>query len=77
MLHVFLFPSVTDVVITRHRQNTYLPVYARSWRRVVAAVAAVGVEGRGGGEEGVAVAVVGGADSVAGWEIEVDPYLAS
>jgi hypothetical protein len=28
MLHVFVFPSVTDVGITRHRQNTYLPLYA-------------------------------------------------
>jgi hypothetical protein len=52
MLHVFVFPSVTDVVITRHRQNIYLPVYARGWRRAVAAAAAVGVEGKvGGGAE--------------------------
>jgi hypothetical protein len=35
MLHVFPFPSVTDVIITRHRQNIYLPVYARRWRRAV------------------------------------------
>ena len=35
MLHVFVFPSVTDVIITRHRQNIYLPVYARRWRRAV------------------------------------------
>ena len=56
MLHVFVFPSVTDVIITRHRQNMYLPVYARRWRRAVVVVAAVGVEGRGGGEEEVGVA---------------------
>ena len=58
MLHVFVFPSVTDVIITRHRQNIYLPVYARRWRRAVVVAVAVEVEGRGGGEgDGVAVAV--------------------
>ena len=63
MLHVFVFLSVTDVIITRHRQNIYLPVYARRWRRAVVVVAMVGVEGRGG--------VAGGADSVTGVEIGV------
>jgi hypothetical protein len=41
MLHVFVFPSVTDVIITRHRQNIYLPVYARRRRLVVVAAEAV------------------------------------
>jgi hypothetical protein len=59
MLHVFVFPSVTDVVITRHRQNIYPPVYARRWRRAVVVVAAVGV------------AVAGGADLVTKGEIGV------
>ncbi len=67
MLHVFVFPSVTDVIITRHRQNIYLPVYERRWRR-----AALGVEGRAGGKgEEVAVAVAGGADSMTRGEIRV------
>jgi hypothetical protein len=35
-------------MITRHRQNIYLPVYARRWRRAAVAAAAVGMEGRGG-----------------------------
>jgi hypothetical protein len=43
MLHVFVFPAVTGVMITRHRQNIYLPVYARRWMRaaLVAPVAVV------------------------------------
>ena len=45
MLHVFVFPSVTDVIITRYRQNTYLPVYARRWRRAVVVAAGAGAEG--------------------------------
>jgi hypothetical protein len=78
MLQVFVFPSVTDVIITRHRQNTYVPVYARRRRRAVMVAAAVGVEGSVWGRgDGVAVAVAGGADSVAGGEIEVGPYLGS
>ncbi len=48
MLLVFVFPSVTDVMITRHRQNMYLPLYERRWRRAVVVAAAVGVEGGGG-----------------------------
>ena len=52
MLHVFVFPSVTDVGITRRRQNTYLPLYARRWTRAAGVAAAVGVEGRGGGKGG-------------------------
>ena len=58
MLQVFVFPSVTDVIITRHRQNTYLPVYARRWRRAVVVVAAevamvaVLIGGAGGGGVG-------------------------
>jgi hypothetical protein len=49
MLHFFVFPSVTDVMITRHRQNIHLPVYARRWRRAVVAAAPVVVEGKVGG----------------------------
>jgi hypothetical protein len=45
MLHVFVFPLVMNVIITRHRQNIYLPVYARRWRRVAVVAAAAGVEG--------------------------------
>jgi hypothetical protein len=72
MLHVFVFPSVTGVVITRHRQNKYLPVYARRWRRALGVAVAVAVEGRGGGKgEGVAVAAAGGANSVPGGQIGV------
>jgi hypothetical protein len=77
MLHVFVFPSVTVVMITRHRQNIYLPIYERRWRRAVVVAVAVGVEGKGGGEEGVVLAVVGGADSVTGGEIWVGSYFAS
>ncbi len=44
MLHVFVFPSVTDVGITRHRQNTYLPGYARRWRRAAVVAGAGGLE---------------------------------
>jgi hypothetical protein len=78
MLQVFVFASVTDVIITRHRQNTYVLVYARRRRRAMMVAAAVDVEGSvcvGG--DGVAVAVAGGADSVAGGEIEVGTYLGS
>ncbi len=57
MLHVFVFPSVTDVGITRRRQNTYLPLYARRWTRAAVVAAAVGVEGRGGGVSLAGVAV--------------------
>jgi hypothetical protein len=76
MLHVFVFPSVTDVIITRHRQNIYLPVYARRWRRaMLVVVAAVEVEGRGGGEgNGVAVAVTDGAAVSALTELDFMPF---
>jgi hypothetical protein len=70
MLQAFVFPSVTDVVITRHRQNIYLPVYVRRWRRAVTVVVTVEVEGTGGGEgEGVG-GVVGGGGVTAS---EMDP----
>ena len=58
MLNVFVFPSVTVVIITRHRQNIYLPLYERRWRRAVVVVAAevamvaVLIDGGGGGTWG-------------------------
>ncbi len=80
MMHVFVFPSVTDVIITRHRQNIYLPWIGGVEEEGVAAVEVMvalltdggvtvaGGAGRGGMEgDGVAVAVAGGwADSVTG-----------
>ena len=34
---------MTYVIITRHRQNIYLPVYGRRWRRVEIGVSLAGV----------------------------------
>ena len=73
MLHVFVFPSVTDVIITRHRQNIYLPWIGGVEGEGVAAVQVMVAVLTDGG-----VAVAGGADSVTGGEIgvgEMDPQV--